>query len=847
MCQSSAGLTIPAEKHLARLKLTECTVDLVQGTVDVGGETVRLTTKELELLNYLVERSGTVVPRESLLEEVWGYAITSMTRAIDKTVARLRAKIRDHGRQPVHLHTVHGTGYRFELLVEESATARKSNVEASPTRFIGRASDMATIGTALEETDLVSLVGPAGVGKTRLATEIAATFIERGDEAWFVSLLDGPDVADRLADAIGVPPGTDPEPLGQAVASRGRCLVIADSAEGQLAALKVVLAALRPRAPEARWLVTSRTALRLPGERLIEVGPLDNADAIALFTDRARDRRADFAFEDDAEALALMRRLDGLPLAIELAAARVRVLTPKLLLERLNRRFEILTSARQGRHATLRGAIDTSWELLSEDDQLALARCSIFRGGFTLDGAEAVLGPAALDRIESLRNHSLLYTDESLRFFLYGSIRDYAAEHLPADDPARERHAAYFVGFGEQLSGLAHTSDGAVSIKRLRREVDNLMAVGPDREDSARAALAAFEALRSTRPRVALEWLTRSRGVGGELDDRIRIARAEILHASGANDEALAALAPVLAAVGPQLANALRTQGGIHHARREPEQALACYDQGIAIARAQNNSLLEGMFLSRMGALHHTSGRPDLAHEIYTEALAVHQRLGNRAQEARLLANLGILWVAHGGGQTGTGHAQAEAWFEGALSWATEIGDRVLEGRQLLNLAGLYADWDRYEEAEATGGKAVELLTSLGQRRSLGLARGTLGRLFHFLGRYPEADASYREALTCARDVGDGVLEGLISAHLGALCADRGQREVAEDHIERAASLLEGREPKTLFATTEIARGNLELARGGDPTARLERSELETRSVDVRWALRLLRRSLEAR
>ncbi len=831
---------------MARLKLTECTVDLVQGTVEGGGDVVRLTTKELELLNYLVERAGSVVPREALLEDVWGYAITSMTRAIDKTVARLRAKIHDHGRQPIHLHTVHGTGYRFELLQPSTAPLPRTNVELWPTSFIGRADELTAIRDALASTDLVSLVGPAGVGKTRLAIEIATDFQKSGDEAWFVSVLNAPDITDRITDALGIPPGANPEPLAQAVAARGRCLLIADAAEGQIDALGALLAALRPRAPQARWLITSRTALRLAGERLIEIGPLHDADAIELFTDRARDRRADFAFDDPDEAVALIRRLDGLPLAIELAAARVRVLTPALLLERLNRRFELLTSSREGRHGTLRGAIDTSWELLPADDQLALARCSVFRGGFTLEAAEAVLGANALDRIESLQDHSLLFTDESLRFFLYESIRDYAAEHLPADDPARGRHARFFVDLGEQLSERIHSHDGAASIVQLRREVDNLTAVGPDRDASARAALAAFHALRPTRPQEAFEWLTRVRDLGGELGLRVRIARAEILHALGAIEEATAELAPVMQAQGEILAQAHRVQGGIHHGMRDREEALSHYNRGIEIARAEGLSLLEGMFLSRIGALHHTTGSPELAHEVYQQALTLNERLGNRAQQARLLANLGILWVAHGGGQTGTGHAQAEAWFEGALSWATEIGDRVLEGRQLLNLAGLYADWERYEETEITGRRAVEILANLGQRRSLGLAHGTLARLYHFLGRYPEADAAYREGLACSRDVSDSVLEGLLSANLGALCADRGQLEFAEDLLDRAASLLEGRNPPTLAAAAQIARGNLELARGEDATARLERSELETRSVDVRWSLRLLRRSLEA-
>ena len=820
------------------LKLTHCTVDLVQGIVQIDDETVRLTTKERELLHYLVDRSGQVVPREDLLTDVWGYAVTSVTRAIDKTVARLRAKIRDQGRQSIHLHTVHGTGYRFEPLRTTILGPRRGNVTPFPTRFVGREEELETITAALEDNSLVSLIGPAGVGKTRLAVDLSRDF----RESWFVSLCDGPDIADRLAGLLGLPASPDPSALAEALAARGRCVIIADAAEGSMDALATLLDAVRSRAPEVRWLVTSRTALRLAGEHLIEIGPLHEDDAIALFADRARARRADFAFSDPDEARTLVRALDGLPLAIELAAARVRVLTPTALLDALHHRFEVLTSDRPGRHATLRGAIDISWDLLSPDDQHALARCSVFRGGFDLASAEAILGSGALDRIERLQDHSLLYTDASLRFFLYQSIRDYAAEQLSPSDPVHARHTTHYIALGERLVAELGGPNEVVSLRTLRREIDNLMAVGPALEDRARAALAAFPALYSARPQAALEWLDAVQGVGGTLGLRIRLARAELLHTLGSNDAAIAALEPVLADSETHRAEALRVLGDIHHRRGDRAAAEQAYRDGVALARADGAPLLTSLFLSRIGALLHTSGEPERAHEVYQEALSMHQEQGNRAQEARILANLGILWVAHGGGQTGTGHAQAEAWFEGALAWAIESGDRVLEGRQLGNLAGLYADWERHEDAEAMAEQAIALLSSLGQRRSLGLVHGTLGRLLHLMARYPEADAAYRAALSCARGSGDAVHEGLVSAHLGALCADRGQLEVAADYLDRADLLLADRDPDTLRIAAAVSRGNLEHARGEDGFRRLERSEQETRSAHVRWAVRLLHR-----
>ena len=253
----------------------------------------------------------------------------------------------------------------------------------------------------------MSVLGFGGIGKTRLVTRYGRSCLgEFPGGVWFCDLaparsLDG--VVSVVAQGLGVPLGRD-DPvvqLGHAIAGRGRCLVILDNFEQVMRHAQTTLGRWLDRAEQACFVVTTREVLGLPGEDVLALPPLPPADGIVLFVQRAKTARSDFdpGTQDQPAIAPLVNLLDGLPLAIELAAARVRVMQPRLLLQRMSERFKLLVSkgGRLDRQSTLRAAFDWSWDLLPPHEKAALAQLSVFEGGFTLEAAEAVIDLAAFD------------------------------------------------------------------------------------------------------------------------------------------------------------------------------------------------------------------------------------------------------------------------------------------------------------------------------------------------------------------------------------------------------------------------------------------------------------------
>ena len=313
--------------------------------------------------------------------------------------------------------------------------------------FVGRRAELEALGARIDAgARLVSLLGTGGTGKTRLACRFARDALGGlGGGAWFCDLsaardaaaihfavAQGLDVALRAGDPV--------RQIAQAIAGRGECLVIVDNFEQVVAHAEATLGRWLDAAPLARFIVTTREVLGIPGEEVLELAPLRTDDAIELFMQRAAAARAGLAPapSDTAAVRQLVAMLDGLPLAIELAAARVRTLAPSSLVARVRDRFDLALShtGRSDRQATLRAAFDWSWDLLGDAERAALSLLAVFEGGISLDAAGAVLvapGGDALDLIETLQrlvDKSLLRTAGDERFELLQTVRDYALQRL---------------------------------------------------------------------------------------------------------------------------------------------------------------------------------------------------------------------------------------------------------------------------------------------------------------------------------------------------------------------------------------------------------------------------------
>jgi predicted ATPase/class 3 adenylate cyclase len=389
-----------------------------------------------------------------------------------------------------------------------SLDALPGNLPLQLTSFVGREREVKSTLALLDDRRIVTLTGIGGVGKTRLALQVAAEALPQFRHgAWVVELAQvrEPAAVDEAVAAVfglKAPPGEDARrPLLDSLRGK-QLLLVVDNCEHVLAPTSSLVIELAQECPSVIILATSREALGVAGEHVIGVASLavpPTTDPVAvmssesgrLFVERATAVSSDFELtEKNADAvMEVVTRLDGIPLAIELAAARVGVLSPSQIAQRLDQRFRLLAGGARGaieRHATLRAAVDWSFDLLDAAEQRLLARLSIFAGGCTLDAAEAVCADDAiapydvLDLLSTLVGRSLVVADDSdpaeHRYRLLETIRQYAEEHLdPTDrDALRERHASYYTEFAEQALGRVRGPQPSEWLTRLELETENL-------------------------------------------------------------------------------------------------------------------------------------------------------------------------------------------------------------------------------------------------------------------------------------------------------------------------------------------------------------------------------------
>jgi predicted ATPase/class 3 adenylate cyclase/Tfp pilus assembly protein PilF len=751
----------------------------------------------------------------------------------------------------------------------------RHNLPAERDAFIGRATELRALAQRLDAgARLVTVLGPGGTGKTR--------FVRRYGHAWlgdwpggvcFCDLsdarsLDG--VLGAVAVALDVPLGKgDPVvQLGHAMAGRGRCLVILDNFEQVLAHAPATLGHWLDRAGEAAFIVTSRERLQLGGEVIFPVEPLPlNKDAIELFEARARAQRPDFAIGDaNREAVAeVVRLLDGLPLAIELAAARVRVMSPAQLALRMRDRFALLSGARgaAARQATLRAVIDWSWDLLTAWEQAALAQCSVFEGGFTLDAAEDVLdlarwpeAPSAMDTVQALLDKSLLrtwsqaeagrYDIDEPYFGMYISIHEYAVEKLGASGEqavaqAEDRHARHFAGFGTEEALEALSRHGGVGRRRtLALELDNLVAacrraVRRGHGETAVAVYrAAWEVLDIQGP-LALGVTLGAQvlaldGIGDSARAAACAIRALASRRSGHMGEASAWFVRALKLarkVGNRRTEAIvfGNLALLRHSQGRMVKALAHYEKAIVIHRALGNTREEAGVLGNLGNLHIDQGRMELARAHYEAALAIHREVGNRRSEGSTLDNLGSLHNEQGRID------DARTYYEAALAIAREVGNRRGEGTVLGNLGNVLSEQGQTQEAWAAYEAALAIDREVGSRRDEGIVLGHLGILHHEEGRMAQAWAHQQQALAIARELDDRRTEGFVLSNLGDLLTDQGRIAEAREALRAGESRLREVGDLLMLAMLLCTRGRAEASVGESDLAHSLLAEAEAVAV----------------
>jgi predicted ATPase/tetratricopeptide (TPR) repeat protein/DNA-binding winged helix-turn-helix (wHTH) protein len=746
---------------------------------------VPLQPKPADLLACLLEASGQLVSRE-VLGRVLYPDVKVSEHALRNIVLKLREAL-----GPEHqdwVETVPRRGLRFvgPVSAQPSAPGEASphHLLAERDTFHGRAAEAEALTETLGRARLVTLLGPGGAGKTRLAQHHAWASLQRWPAgAWFCDLSDARSVdvvAAIVAQALEVPLGRA-EPvaqLGQALATRGPCLLVLDNFEQLVGLAAQIAGAWLDRAPELRILTTSRVRLGLPGEHVLDVGPLEADAAAALFVDRARAADPRFlAQPDDPELASLVSMLDGLPLALELAAARTRTMSLSDLHARMGRRFELLRAGggRPERHLSLRGALDGSWEGLSEEEQAALAQLSVFEGGFSLRAAEAVLtGPFPAELVQELVDKSLVraLVREPRRFELLVTVREYAVERraAPAELAAAERrHGAFFADHG--LAALA----GPDPDRALEPELANLMAAC--RRAAARGDLACAAAtMRGASvvldvrgpPRLALELAEAvTRLPPGPETHPVALILGDLQTQVGQVTEGLALLqAAASQSEGLERARARKVLGACLMQVGRLDEAEVELQAALAQLRGDRGEAALWLFLGNLARLR---GQIEQARARYEQAVVLARQVQDGRIEGFGLAALAVVY--HGLGQG----AEARRRYEEAIEAARTRGDLRIEGQTQGNLGALHHDEGRLEEAERCYLAALALHRRTSNRREEGNVLGNLGNWSLSRGRPDEAQARYEEALAIHREVGNRREEGIALSNLGVLCQTRGE------------------------------------------------------------------------
>lgn len=615
------------------------------------------------------------------------------------------------------------------------------------TELIGREREVAEVLRLLATSRLVTLTGPGGVGKSRLALAVARdTAAPDGVAFADLSPLEEPRlVLPQLLRALGVEERAG-QPLLEALAEQvqGRWLLVIENMEHVAAAASLVPDILAA-CPGLTVLVTSRGRLKLRGEQEYLVQPLAlpepvapppgfhpalpatsiaDAPAVALFVLRAREARADFALTgtNAEEIAAICRRLDGLPLAIELAAARVRLLPPWDILARLDRPLALLTGGPRDapdRQRTLRATIAWSHDLLTWEEQDLFARLSVFVGGFTLEAVERIVDdPAALDLVTSLVEQSLVRRTAATgasRLTMLETIREYARERLEFSDDAdvvRHRHARYMLELAGAAARELSGADQGAWLNRLESEQDNL-----------RAALHAWREL-------------------GEASNALRLAAA--------------------------LWHFWWQRGYLTEGRFWLEATLAAGEDADAATRADAHD--------GAGALAEAQGDLPAAAIHHEAALDLRRHLGDRRGEARSLIDFGII-----ADKMGDPH-RAVALYQQALTLSREADDRPRIAACLANLGFVLLDLGDHQEAAASFRESSDLFRALDDRRNLSYTLGGLGNLAFLAGDFAGAAAIQEESLRVLRELGDR--QGIADA-----VADLGHAVQRQGDLERAGAL----------------------------------------------------------
>ena len=713
-----------------------------------------------------------------------------------------------------------------------------NNLPVQLTTFIGREKEIDQIIKQLEKNRLVTLIGPGGTGKTRLSLRVAEEMLDQFPQGiFFIPLADDNDVdqfISRVAQHLEVREGGHPllENVKDYLREK-RLLLVLDNFE-QLVSTAPVVGELLKTAPELKILVTSRIALNLYGEHNFPIPPLEvpktetelqvkdlaGNESVLLFVERARAVQPSFALtHGNASVVAeICRDLDGLPLALELAAARVKLLPPQSILARLGDRLKLLAGGARdlpARHQTLRNTLEWSYSLLNRDEKTLYNRLSVFVGGFTLEAVEAVCNAEGqfdiLEGINSLVNNSLLRREEATdgepRFGMLETIRAYALERLAESDDMealRGRHAQYY---GDIIINLA--SYGIFSANALQRELDNIratlswcVATPPDIELGARLVW-------------ILQWFWYRQGYFSEG----RLWTKQIL------------ASPFVQEGSKSRAMALASSGFLAVWQGEHETGLVEIENSLAIAQLLRDEQMMPILLMIKAIAHISMGRDSIAEPSLREALELFEQQNLPYFHIMTIILLGNV-------QLGVGNLEAaRALYEEAAIRARVLGENWILSFALSNLGEVARSEGQYDLARKYYEECETLLRGKGATGDLARFIHNLGYIAQHEGDLTRAESQFRKSLTIFRRLGNGRGIAECLAGLAGLKARQGEAQWGAILLSAAESLLQSTRGAWWPADRVEVEANQEIIRFALSESELTAAQKKGKAMTLEQAL----------
>lgn len=816
------------------IRFADVSIDVDAHEVRRSGGVVEVEPQVLAVLLYLIEQRHRVVHKQEILERVWQHRFVSES-ALTSRIKSVRQAIGDNGRDQRMIRTVHGTGYRFVVALDEHDDTTTGSepgdrlpltgrvrLPAHSTPFVGRAGEVRAVAELVRHADcrLLTIIGPGGMGKTRLAVAVAEhVAADHPDGVWFASLaqVDDPnDMAYAIADAMGlaVDAGDDPAAQLLALVVAKRMLLVLDNLE-HLDDVGLI-ADFVAGAPGVFVLVTSRQRLHLQAEWVFELGGMgsrrhdagNNTDAIDLFIGSARRVHTGFALDDDDEGAAgiICETLGGMPLAIELAAGWTELLSIADIAAELERGFDLLESDLRDipeRHRSIRTVLDGSWERLAPAERDAFARLSVFRGGFTRKAAEVVAG-ARLSVLRRLAAASMVMATHDDRYTMHELLRQYGQERLAESGSAeevRDSHSRYFLTWlvdravdlrgGEQRSAV---EDIAVDFGNVRAAwgeatvrgrieliggaVEGLWLFADARGNAGEFGLLVRQALNVIEP-----------SAPGASMALLRCAHGWALAQSGALEDGRAVLergvgelATTTTASSPDVALAHLWHGWVSF-------LLARNVEADDHARHALASFVERDDRWGIGRCHYLIGNNDTALGLLATAvdtlqvsLATAEAIEDRRGVALACRNLSILagWFGR--------YDEARSFIDRALLLAREFDDRLGLAYALRELGKVHAAEGHTGDALDALRRSVEITDDIENRWESAATANDLGNALVLAGELDSAEKALRHCLRAAEAREHRYYVARCTGDLGALALKRGNIDHAEQLLEKALS-----------------------------------------------------------